>query len=80
MLNDVLMCVIISLCVFYDSCVMSSQRYLLKWSVLLGYVDVIEYGSSLGVGEYSRYFVVYLFESLVVVVNVKLNKVYMGLG
>uniref|UniRef100_A0A2I3G851 Rho guanine nucleotide exchange factor 10 n=1 Tax=Nomascus leucogenys TaxID=61853 RepID=A0A2I3G851_NOMLE len=80
MLNDVLMCATGSSRPSHDSRVMSSQRYLLKWSVPLGHVDAIEYGSSPGTGEHSRHLAVHPPESLAVVANVKPNKVYMGPG
>lgn len=48
-----------------------SQRYLLKWSVPLGHVDVIEYGGSSGAGEHSRHHAAHSPESLAVVANVK---------
>lgn len=35
--------------------VTTGQRYLLKWSVPLGQVEVIEYGSSEGQGENCRF-------------------------
>nr|XP_055205685.1 rho guanine nucleotide exchange factor 10 isoform X19 [Gorilla gorilla gorilla] len=80
MLNDVLMCATVSSRRSHDSRVMSSQRYLLKWSVPLGHVDAIEYGSSPGTGEHSRHLAVHPPESLAVVANAKPNKVYMGPG
>uniref|UniRef100_A0A2K5J464 DH domain-containing protein n=1 Tax=Colobus angolensis palliatus TaxID=336983 RepID=A0A2K5J464_COLAP len=80
MLNDVLMCATVSSRASHDSRVMSSQRYLLKWSVPLGHVDAIEYGSSPGAGEHSRHLAVHPPESLAVVANAKPNKVYMGPG
>ncbi|XP_027622016.1 rho guanine nucleotide exchange factor 10 isoform X3 [Tupaia chinensis] len=63
-----------------NSIVSTSQRYLLKWSVPLGHVEVIEYGNNQGAGEHSRYQAVHPPESLAVVANVKPNKVYMGPG
>ncbi|KAM6221612.1 rho guanine nucleotide exchange factor 10 [Rhynchocyon petersi] len=81
MLNDVLMCATVSSRTSHDSnaIISTSQRYLLKWSVPLGHVDVIEYGTNEGSGE-SRYPPVHSPESLVVVANAKPNKVYMGPG
>lgn len=35
--------------------VTTDQRYLLKWSVPLGQVEVVEYGSSEGQGENCRF-------------------------
>ncbi|XP_006882968.1 PREDICTED: rho guanine nucleotide exchange factor 10 [Elephantulus edwardii] len=81
MLNDVLMCATVSARTSHDSnaIISTSQRYLLKWSVPLGHVDVIEYGNNEGPGE-SRYPSVHSPESLVVIANAKPNKVYMGPG
>lgn len=50
-----------------------SQRYLLKWSVPLGHVDVIEYSGSSGAGEH-RHHAAHAPESLAVVANVKPRK------
>nr|XP_044986670.1 rho guanine nucleotide exchange factor 10 isoform X1 [Jaculus jaculus]XP_044986671.1 rho guanine nucleotide exchange factor 10 isoform X1 [Jaculus jaculus]XP_044986672.1 rho guanine nucleotide exchange factor 10 isoform X1 [Jaculus jaculus]XP_044986673.1 rho guanine nucleotide exchange factor 10 isoform X1 [Jaculus jaculus]XP_044986674.1 rho guanine nucleotide exchange factor 10 isoform X1 [Jaculus jaculus] len=80
MLNDVLMCATASPRASHESHVVTSQRYLLKWSVPLGHVDVIEYGSSPGAGEHGRHPTTHSPESLAVVANVKPYKVYMGPG
>ncbi|XP_007942626.1 rho guanine nucleotide exchange factor 10 [Orycteropus afer afer] len=82
MLNDVLMCATVSARTSHESnaIITTSQRYLLKWSVPLGHVEVIEYGNNEGAGENSRYPQVHSPESLVVVANAKPNKVYMGPG
>ncbi|XP_058380867.1 rho guanine nucleotide exchange factor 10 isoform X3 [Diceros bicornis minor] len=82
MLNDVLMCATVSARTSHDSnaLISTSQRYLLKWSVPLGHVDVIEYGSKDGAGENSRCAPVHPPESLAVVANAKPNRVYMGPG
>ncbi|XP_070454526.1 rho guanine nucleotide exchange factor 10 isoform X20 [Equus przewalskii] len=82
MLNDVLMCATVSARTSHDSnaVISTSQRYLLKWSVPLGHVEVIEYGSKDGAGENSRCPPVHPPESLAVVANAKPNRVYMGPG
>ncbi|XP_077704640.1 rho guanine nucleotide exchange factor 10 isoform X1 [Canis aureus] len=80
MLSDVLMCATVSARTSDSSTIMSSsQRYLLKWSVPLGHVEVIEYGSNDGAGE-SRCPPVHPPESLAVVANAKPNQVYVGPG
>ncbi|XP_037668590.1 rho guanine nucleotide exchange factor 10 isoform X3 [Choloepus didactylus] len=82
MLNDVLMCATVSSRTSHESnaIITTSQRYLLKWSVPLGHVEVIEYGNNEGPGENNRHPPVLSPESLVVVANAKPNKVYMGPG
>uniref|UniRef100_H0XBF2 Rho guanine nucleotide exchange factor 10 n=2 Tax=Otolemur garnettii TaxID=30611 RepID=H0XBF2_OTOGA len=80
MLNDVLMCATVSSRTLHESNAITSQRYLLKWSVPLGHVEVIEYGNNQGTGEHGRYPIVHAPESLAVVANVKPHKVYMGPG
>ncbi|NXQ49541.1 ARHGA factor, partial [Catharus fuscescens] len=57
MLNDVLMCATVNIRSSYESSgtMTTGQRYLLKWSVPLGQVDVIEYGSSEGQGDNCRF-------------------------
>ncbi|XP_057608669.1 rho guanine nucleotide exchange factor 10 isoform X4 [Chionomys nivalis] len=80
MLNDVLMCATASSRTSHESHSVMNQRYLLKWSVPLGHVDVIEYGGSSGAGEHSRHHAAHSPESLAVVANVKPHKVYMGPG
>ncbi|XP_072620047.1 rho guanine nucleotide exchange factor 10 isoform X15 [Vulpes vulpes] len=80
MLSDVLMCATVSARTSDSSTIMSSsQRYLLKWSVPLGHVEVIEYGSNDSAGE-SRCPPVHPPESLAVVANAKPNQVYVGPG
>ena len=54
--------------------VSTSQRYLLKWSVPLGHVEVIEYGGDEGVGENGRCPLVHVPESLAVVASAKPSK------
>ncbi|XP_059941722.1 rho guanine nucleotide exchange factor 10 isoform X2 [Mesoplodon densirostris] len=82
MLNDVLMCATVSARTSHDSGALTStgQRYLLKWSVPLGHVEVIEYSGSEGTGENGRGPVVPAPESLAVVAGTKPNRVYMGPG
>ncbi|XP_073192315.1 rho guanine nucleotide exchange factor 10 isoform X8 [Lepidochelys kempii] len=80
MLNDVLMCATVSARSSYESSgiMATGLRYLLKWSVPLGQVEVIEYGSSEGSGENCRFPPQHSAEN--VIVNVKPNKLYMGPG
>ncbi|XP_013370460.1 PREDICTED: rho guanine nucleotide exchange factor 10 isoform X1 [Chinchilla lanigera] len=80
MLNDVLMCATVSSRPSQESHSGASQRYLLKWSVPLGHVEVIEYGNSPGVGEHSRHPAVHPPESLAVSANAKPYKAYLGPG
>ncbi|XP_035398864.1 rho guanine nucleotide exchange factor 10 isoform X7 [Cygnus atratus] len=80
MLNDVLMCATVNIRSSYESSgtVTTGQRYLLKWSVPLGQVEVIEYGSSEGQGENCRFPPQHSAEN--VIINSKPNKLYMGPG
>ncbi|NWX16037.1 ARHGA factor, partial [Aegotheles bennettii] len=80
MLNDVLMCATVNIRSSYESSgtMTTGQRYLLKWSVPLGQVEVIEYGSSEGQGENCRFPSQHSAEN--VVINSKPNKLYMGPG
>uniref|UniRef100_A0A8C9DHE0 Rho guanine nucleotide exchange factor 10 n=1 Tax=Prolemur simus TaxID=1328070 RepID=A0A8C9DHE0_PROSS len=80
MLNDVLMCATVSSRTLHDSGSVTSQRYLLKWSVPLGHVEVMEYSANPGAGGHGRFPVTHPPESLAVVANVKPHKVYMGPG
>ncbi|XP_066091348.1 rho guanine nucleotide exchange factor 10 isoform X1 [Saccopteryx bilineata] len=75
MLNDVLMCATVSTRSSPDghALLSASQRHLLKWSVPLGHVAVIEYGHPAGTAELPP-------ESLAVVANVKPHRVYVGPG
>ncbi|XP_042790082.1 rho guanine nucleotide exchange factor 10 isoform X6 [Panthera leo] len=79
MLSDVLVCATVSTRTSDSSTTSTSQRYLLKWSVPLGHVEVIEYGNNEGAGE-NRCPPVYPPESLAVVANAKPNQVYVGPG
>uniref|UniRef100_A0A8D0BL01 Rho guanine nucleotide exchange factor 10 n=1 Tax=Salvator merianae TaxID=96440 RepID=A0A8D0BL01_SALMN len=79
MLNDVLMCATVNVRSSHESSgLVSCQRYLLKWSVPLGHVDVIEYGSSDGQGENCRFSTPLSSENMIA--NAKPNKLYMGPG
>ncbi|XP_058515815.1 rho guanine nucleotide exchange factor 10 isoform X5 [Ochotona princeps] len=80
MLNDVLMCATVSSRASHEGSLVASQRYLLKWSVPLGHVQVVEYGSGPGPGEPGRLPMVHPPESLAVVANVKPHKVCVGPG
>ncbi|XP_063091064.1 rho guanine nucleotide exchange factor 10 isoform X3 [Cavia porcellus] len=80
MLNDVLMCATISSRPSQESLVGASQRYLLKWSVPLDHVEVIEYGSGPRGGEHGRHPAMHPPESLAVSANAKPYKIYLGPG
>ncbi|XP_072222245.1 rho guanine nucleotide exchange factor 10 isoform X2 [Leuresthes tenuis] len=54
------------------------QKFLLKWSVPLSFVDVVEFGSSEDIVDNSRYPAPHSGEK--VVINAKPNKLYMGPG
>uniref|UniRef100_A0A8C2HND1 Rho guanine nucleotide exchange factor 10 n=1 Tax=Cyprinus carpio TaxID=7962 RepID=A0A8C2HND1_CYPCA len=81
LLNDVLMCATPNQ--RYDPlyisiiCVPSGQRFLLKWSVPLSFVEVVEFGSSEEMGD-SRFPPSHSGDK--VVINAKPNKLYMGPG
>ncbi|XP_053142146.1 rho guanine nucleotide exchange factor 10 isoform X3 [Hemicordylus capensis] len=67
MLNDVLMCATVNVRSLHESSgIVTGQRYLLKWSVPLGHVDVIEYGSSDGQSENCRFPPQHCSENMVV--------------
>uniref|UniRef100_A0A3Q2P7T8 Rho guanine nucleotide exchange factor 10 n=1 Tax=Fundulus heteroclitus TaxID=8078 RepID=A0A3Q2P7T8_FUNHE len=72
LLNDVLMCATGSGNAPLD------QRFLLKWSVPLSFVEVLEFGSSEEMVDNSRYPAPHSGEK--VVINAKPNKLYMGPG
>ncbi|XP_048353626.1 rho guanine nucleotide exchange factor 10 isoform X4 [Sphaerodactylus townsendi] len=79
MLNDVLMCATVHVRSSHESSsIVTGQKYLLKWSVPLGHVEVIEYGSNDGQGENCRFPPQHSSENIVV--NAKPNKLYMGPG
>ncbi|XP_059541818.1 rho guanine nucleotide exchange factor 10 isoform X8 [Myotis daubentonii] len=75
MLTDVLMCVTVSARPGQDSHTLlpAGQRQLLKWSVPLGHVAVVEYGHPEGAAEHPP-------ESLAVVANAKPHRVHVGPG
>nr|DBA26357.1 TPA: hypothetical protein GDO54_010629 [Pyxicephalus adspersus] len=79
MLNDVLMCATSSNRSSNEgsNIVTESQKYLLKWSVPLGHVEVIEYGESEEQGNQTRFSSVHASEK---VICAKPNKLYMGPG
>ncbi|CAB1448185.1 unnamed protein product [Pleuronectes platessa] len=54
------------------------QKFLLKWSVPLSFVEVLEFGSSEDLADSSRYPAAHSGEK--VVINAKPNKLYMGPG
>ncbi|XP_028251655.1 rho guanine nucleotide exchange factor 10 isoform X2 [Parambassis ranga] len=54
------------------------QRFLLKWSVPLNFVEVLEFGSSEDMADNNRYPAPHSGEK--VVINAKPNKLYMGPG
>uniref|UniRef100_A0A3P9QF42 Rho guanine nucleotide exchange factor 10 n=1 Tax=Poecilia reticulata TaxID=8081 RepID=A0A3P9QF42_POERE len=72
LLNDVLMCATGSGNAPLD------QKFLLKWSVPLNFVEVLEFGSSEEMVDNSRYPAPHSGEK--VVINAKPNKLYMGPG
>ncbi|KAM8954171.1 rho guanine nucleotide exchange factor 10 [Pelodytes ibericus] len=80
MLNDVLMCATANSRSSNESSTMltTSHKYLLKWSVPLGHVDVIEYGESEEQGDQSRFSPLHSPDK--VVICAKPNKLYMGPG
>ncbi|XP_069583005.1 rho guanine nucleotide exchange factor 10 isoform X2 [Ranitomeya imitator] len=79
MLNDVLMCATANSRSSNEgsNIVTASQKYLLKWSVPLGQVEVIEYGENEEQGNQPRFSSLHAAEK---VVCVKPNKLYMGPG
>uniref|UniRef100_A0A4W3JJW1 Rho guanine nucleotide exchange factor 10 n=1 Tax=Callorhinchus milii TaxID=7868 RepID=A0A4W3JJW1_CALMI len=80
MLNDVLMCATVHSRVQHDGSVVipSGLRYLLKWSVPLKQVEVVEFGNSEDLAEKSRYPPPHSGEK--VLISTKPNKLYMGPG
>ncbi|XP_062378874.1 rho guanine nucleotide exchange factor 10 isoform X2 [Sardina pilchardus] len=56
----------------------SGQKFLLKWSVPLSFVEVLEFGSSEDMGDAGRFHTPHSGEK--VVINAKPNKLYMGPG
>ncbi|XP_051579459.1 rho guanine nucleotide exchange factor 10-like isoform X2 [Myxocyprinus asiaticus] len=86
LLNDVLMCATPNRCSSQDGVsvgagsanVPSGQRFLLKWSVPLSLVEVVEFGSNEDMGDSARFPPSHSGEK--VVINAKPNKLYMGPG
>ncbi|XP_076017780.1 rho guanine nucleotide exchange factor 10 isoform X2 [Genypterus blacodes] len=86
LLNDVLMCATPNIRCGQDGSGSGSvsgsapldQRFLLKWSVPLSFVEVVEFGSSEDMADNSRYPTPHSGEK--VVINAKPNKLYMGPG
>uniref|UniRef100_A0A669DC18 Rho guanine nucleotide exchange factor 10 n=1 Tax=Oreochromis niloticus TaxID=8128 RepID=A0A669DC18_ORENI len=72
LLNDVLMCATGSGSVTFD------QKFLLKWSVPLSFVEVLEFGSSEDMADTGRFPAPHSGEK--VVISAKPNKLYMGPG
>nr|XP_057946844.1 rho guanine nucleotide exchange factor 10 isoform X1 [Doryrhamphus excisus] len=81
LLNDVLMCATANIRCQDGSGgggAPSDQRFLLKWSVPLNFVEVLEFGSSEDMPDNTRYPAPHSGEK--VVINAKPNKLYMGPG
>ncbi|XP_019725815.1 rho guanine nucleotide exchange factor 10 [Hippocampus comes] len=81
LLNDVLMCATANMrCQDGSSSggAPIDQRYLLKWSVPLSFVEALEFGSSEDIPDTTRYPTSHSGEK--VVINAKPNKLYMGPG
>ncbi|XP_019940693.2 rho guanine nucleotide exchange factor 10 isoform X1 [Paralichthys olivaceus] len=83
LLNDVLMCATANIRCQDGSGSGSGnapldQKFLLKWSVPLSFVEVLEFGSSEDMVDSSRYQAPHSGEK--VVINAKPNKLYMGPG
>ncbi|XP_072912869.1 rho guanine nucleotide exchange factor 10 isoform X3 [Hemitrygon akajei] len=78
MLNDVLMCATVSSRPQHDSsgAVSSGLRYLLKWSVPLKQVEVVEFRNSEDLAEKNRFVPPHPGEKIVI--STKPNKLYMG--
>ncbi|XP_032876564.1 rho guanine nucleotide exchange factor 10 isoform X2 [Amblyraja radiata] len=78
MLNDVLMCATVSSRPQHDSSGMVSPglRYLLKWSVPLRQVEVVEFGNSEDLAEKSRFIPSHSGEKILI--STKPSKLYMG--
>ncbi|KAM8916428.1 rho guanine nucleotide exchange factor 10 isoform 2-T2 [Spinachia spinachia] len=81
LLNDVLMCATANIRCQDGSGSANAppdQKFLLKWSVPLSFVEVLEFGSSEDMADNSRHPASHSGEK--VVVNAKPNKLYMGPG
>uniref|UniRef100_A0A8C8F307 DH domain-containing protein n=1 Tax=Oncorhynchus tshawytscha TaxID=74940 RepID=A0A8C8F307_ONCTS len=83
LLNDVLMCATPNVRCSVDGSGSGNaalgQKFLLKWSVPLSFVDVVEFGSSEDMGDNSR-FTPQPHSGEKVIINAKPNKLYMGPG
>uniref|UniRef100_A0A8C7W6G9 Rho guanine nucleotide exchange factor 10 n=1 Tax=Oncorhynchus mykiss TaxID=8022 RepID=A0A8C7W6G9_ONCMY len=77
LLNDVLMCATPNVRGSGNAAL--GQKFLLKWSVPLSFVDVVEFGSSEDMGDNSR-FTPQPHSGEKVIINAKPNKLYMGPG
>uniref|UniRef100_A0A096MAX9 Rho guanine nucleotide exchange factor 10 n=1 Tax=Poecilia formosa TaxID=48698 RepID=A0A096MAX9_POEFO len=78
LLNDVLMCATPNIRGSGSGNAPFDQKFLLKWSVPLNFVEVLEFGSSEEMVDNSRYPAPHSGEK--VVINAKPNKLYMGPG
>ncbi|XP_076155677.1 rho guanine nucleotide exchange factor 10 isoform X1 [Alosa pseudoharengus] len=80
LLNDVLMCATPNARSPQEGggALTSGQKFLLKWSVPLSFVEVLEFGSSEDMGDAGRFPTPHSGEK--VVINAKPNKLYMGPG
>uniref|UniRef100_A0AAQ5XSF8 DH domain-containing protein n=1 Tax=Amphiprion ocellaris TaxID=80972 RepID=A0AAQ5XSF8_AMPOC len=78
LLNDVLMCATPNIRGSGSGNAPLDQKFLLKWSVPLSFVEVLEFGSSEDMADNSRYPAPHSGEK--VVINAKPNKLYMGPG
>ncbi|KAM6973165.1 rho guanine nucleotide exchange factor 10 [Aplochiton taeniatus] len=82
LLNDVLMCATANVTCSQEggssSSALLGHKFLLKWSVPLSFVDVVEFGSSEDMSDTSRFPAPHSGEK--VVINARPNKLYMGPG
>uniref|UniRef100_A0A674N222 Rho guanine nucleotide exchange factor 10 n=1 Tax=Takifugu rubripes TaxID=31033 RepID=A0A674N222_TAKRU len=78
LLNDVLMCATPNIRGNGNSHAPHDQKFLLKWSVPLNFVEILEFGSSEDMADNSHYPAPHSGEK--VVINAKPNKLYMGPG
>uniref|UniRef100_A0A3Q3W2T0 Rho guanine nucleotide exchange factor 10 n=1 Tax=Mola mola TaxID=94237 RepID=A0A3Q3W2T0_MOLML len=74
LLNDVLMCATPNI----RTNTQLDQKFLLKWSVPVSFVEMLEFGSSEDMADNSHYLTPHSGEK--VVINAKPNKLYMGPG
>uniref|UniRef100_A0A4W6E651 Rho guanine nucleotide exchange factor 10 n=1 Tax=Lates calcarifer TaxID=8187 RepID=A0A4W6E651_LATCA len=78
LLNDVLMCATPNIRATSSHNCSFLSKFLLKWSVPLSFVEVLEFGSSEDMADNSRYPAPHSGEK--VVINAKPSKLYMGPG